>query len=99
MENKLYCPRCNNKLIATRLTYDKCDIELMGNFELSKFDYLSSKDINFIILFLTHQDNLKAIQKDTGISYTEVKKKLGDIFTNLGIDPSKEEERGGFRNG
>lgn len=92
MENKLigYCPRCNNKLIATRLECDKCELELKGKFELSKFDYLSNEDIDFILIFLKYQGNLKAIQEDIGISYPAVKKKLGDILTNLGIEACKE---------
>lgn len=93
MENKFigHCPRCSNKLIATRLVCDKCELELTGNFELSKFDYLSNEELDFITLFLKYQGNFKAIQEYKEMSYQAVKKKLGDIIINLGIEDYKEE--------
>ncbi|EDS77527.1 conserved hypothetical protein [Clostridium botulinum C str. Eklund] len=94
MGNELigYCPRCKNKLIATQLTCNECDIELKGNFKLSKFDYLGSEDINFIFMFLKYQGKLKAIQKNMGISYPAAKKKLGKLLIKLEIEPFKEEK-------
>lgn len=94
MENKFIgnCPRCNNKLIATRLACNKCELELTGDFELSKFDYLSSQDLDFVISFLKYQGNIKALQEEKKMSYPAVKKKLGDILINLGIEAYKEEK-------
>lgn len=94
MENKFIgnCPRCDNKLIATRLACNKCDLELIGDFELSKFDYLSNEDLDFIVLFLKYQGNLKALQEDKKMSYPAVKKKLADILINLGIEEYEEDK-------
>lgn len=88
-----HCPRCNNKLIATRLTCKECNIELTGDFKLSEFEYLSREELDFILLFLKYQGNLKAIQEYIGISYVAIKKKLGDILIKLGIDSNKENNR------
>lgn len=32
------CPRCDERLIATRLSCDNYELELNGDFPLSKFD-------------------------------------------------------------
>jgi hypothetical protein len=46
------CSRCSEKLIATKLSCNNCELELNGDFPLSKFDYLSTDEIDFIESFL-----------------------------------------------
>jgi hypothetical protein len=87
------CPRCNNKLIATRLSCDNCELELNGEFTLSKFDYLSEAELDFVESFLKAQGNFKTIQADMEMSYPAVKKKFNDILNKLSLSLIKNEER------
>lgn len=87
------CPRCNNKLIATRLSCGNCELEMNGDFPLSRFDYLSEEDLDFIESFLKTQGNFKTIQNDMEMSYPAVKKKFNDILEKLDLAPIKIEER------
>ena len=87
------CPRCNEKLLATRLTCDNCDLELNGDFPLSKFDYLSIDEHEFIECFMKYQGNFKAIQNEKGMSYPATKKKLADILDKLKLTPQKPNEK------
>lgn len=91
MERKLValCPRCNEMLIATRLTCDNCELELNGDFPLSKFDYLSTTELEFIECFLKYQGNFKAVQNEKGMSYPATKKKLADILDKLKLNLQK----------
>lgn len=97
MERKLVasCPRCNEKLIATKLSCDNCDIELNGDFPLSKFDYLSSDEQDFIECFLKYQGNFKAVQNEKSMSYPATKKKLADILEKLNLNHSNIAEGNG----
>ncbi len=84
------CPRCNEKLIATKLSCNRCELELTGAFPLSRFDYLSTDEIDFIESFLIAQGNFKTIQTDKGLSYPAVKKKFEAILEKLGLDSGLE---------
>lgn len=98
MEKELvaHCPRCSTKLLATRLVCRDCELELTGDFGLSKFDYLSADELDFVITFLKFQGNFKAVQEERGMSYPAVKKKFSEIIMKLGIDEikNKQEEAG-----
>jgi hypothetical protein len=95
MEKELvaHCPRCNNKLIATRLVCKDCNLELTGDFGLSRFDYLAANEIDFVMTFLKCQGNLKAIQEQKVISYPAAKKRLAEIVAKLGIDDIRNKEK------
>lgn len=87
------CPRCNEKLIATKLSCDNCELELNGDFPLSKFDYLSVDELEFVESFLRAQGNFKTLQVEKGMSYPAVKKKFNDILDKLNLITIKSEER------
>lgn len=83
------CPRCNEILIATRLSCGNCELELNGDFPLSKFDYLSTDELDFVECFLKTQGNFKIVQAERGMSYPAVKKKFNDILDKLNLSPLK----------
>lgn len=87
------CPRCNEKLIATRLSCGNCELELNGDFPLSKFDYLTADELDFVESFLKAQGNFKTLQNEKGMSYPAVKKKFNDILDKLDLSPINIEER------
>lgn len=95
MERELIasCPRCKEKLLATRLTCDNCELELNGDFPLSKFDYLTADELEFIECFLKYQGNFKAVQNEKGMSYPATKKKLTDILEKLKLTEPNPIER------
>jgi len=80
------CPVCKHDLIITGVHCDNCDITISGQFTLSKFDYLSVEQLNFIEIFIKNQGNIKAIEKEMNISYPTVKKLLSDAIIALGYE-------------
>lgn len=90
------CPRCKERLVATRLSCDNCEMELSGDFPLSKFDYLSIDEMDFIECFLKHQGNFKAVQNEKDMSYPATKKRLVDILEKLELVQPKSEEKMDF---
>lgn len=89
MERELVasCPRCKEKLMATKLACANCELELNGDFPLSKFDYLSTDELEFVQCFLKYQGSFKAVQSERGMSYPATKKKLTDILEKLKLTP------------
>ncbi len=79
------CPRCNEKLIATRLSCNNCELELNGNFSFSKFDDLSTDELDIVECFLKAQGNFKTVQLELGMSYPAIKKKYNDILQKLDL--------------
>jgi hypothetical protein len=88
MEKELvsHCPRCSSNLIAIHLICKECSLELSGNFGLSKFDYLSADELDFVLTFLKYHGNFKAVQSERGMSYPAVKKRISEIVKKLGIE-------------
>ncbi|MDW7730492.1 MAG: DUF2089 family protein [Bacillota bacterium] len=87
------CPRCSGKLIATKLCCNNCELELSGNFNLSKFDYLTEEETQFLESFLSAQGNFSVVQSELDMSYPAVKKRFNDIIEKLGLSSVKPEVR------
>lgn len=87
MKNKLIglCPICGKKLIASELTCTDCDTKIQGEFSLSKFDYLTTAQQEFALVFLKNAGNIKSIEKELNISYPTVKKTLDELIVALGF--------------
>jgi hypothetical protein len=79
------CPNCQHKLKVRQLVCDHCDLEMKGDFELSKFDFLDRNELRFIELFLSNQGNIKEMEKDLRVSYPTVKKLLEQIVRKLNL--------------
>ena len=103
-----YCPICNDKLFVKTLKCVSCETEITGEFDLSPFDYLSQEQLNFALVFIKNQGNIKNIEKQLNISYPTVKKNLDELCKALGfqemlneedIKPSRETIRKKLRNG
>ena len=86
------CPRCSNQLISTRLYCNNCELELNGQFSLSKFDCLSADELNFVEFFMKAQGNFKSIQEELDMSYPALKKRLSEILNKLNLTPIKYKE-------
>jgi hypothetical protein len=78
------CPVCSAKLRAVKLKCSKCSTVIENDFEFSKFEYLSSEQLNFMEVFLKCRGNIKDVEKELGISYPTVRAKLDDVVTALG---------------
>jgi hypothetical protein len=83
------CPVCNSNLTAVKLKCKKCNTIIENEFELSKFSYLSSEQLNFIEVFIKCRGNIKDVERELGISYPTVRGKLEDVIGTLGYTTLK----------
>jgi len=88
MKNEVisHCPICQNELTITRLHCDKCQIEINGEFYLSKLSLLTKEQLKFVEVFLKNSGSIKSIEKELNISYPTVKKLLNDVLKTMGYD-------------
>lgn len=78
------CPVCGGSLTVTRLTCSKCDTNIEGDFQLSKFQLLSREDLEFAESFIKNRGSIKAMEREMGISYPTVKNRLENVIEALG---------------
>lgn len=88
-----HCPVCNEDMIITSLHCSKCNIEINGQFGLSRLNMLSKEQIEFVEIFLKNHGNIKAIEKELNISYPTVKRNLNDILQRMGYDVVNSENK------
>jgi hypothetical protein len=86
------CPVCNSNLKAVKLKCQKCNTVIENDFEMSKFSYLNSEQLNFLEIFIRCRGNIKDVERELGISYPTVRGKLEDVIGALGYTPVKIKE-------
>lgn len=82
------CPVCKNDLKVVKMRCDNCETIIENDFNLSKFDYLSSDELYFVETFLKSRGNIKEVEKELKISYPTVRAKLDDVISKLGYQPA-----------
>lgn len=79
------CPNCQKQMRVEKLACHHCDLEIKGDFELNKFNFLNQSELRFVELFLANQGNIKEMEKELRISYPTVKKMLEQIVKKLNL--------------
>lgn len=87
------CPVCRSKLNVGRLVCGECKAEYPVGEPLSPFDYLSEEQISFLLTFLKREGNIKETEKELGISYPTVKRRLGELLVALGVKSETEKTK------
>jgi hypothetical protein len=77
------CPSCQNQLVITQLTCAFCGTSVAGQFELNIFSRLSTDDLNFVLMFVRSKGNVKEMEREIGISYWTIRRKLDEIVEFL----------------
>jgi len=85
-----YCPVCNEKLIATKLTCHNCKLDLAGDFTLNKFSYLTKDEQDYVALFLQSEGSFKEVQSKLNITYLKAKQILSEILSKLALKEESE---------
>ncbi len=84
------CPICGGQLEPVKLKCFSCDVALEGRLPASRLTLLSSDQQQFVEVFLVARGNIKEVEKELGISYPTVRKKLDEITQALGYAPQTE---------
>jgi hypothetical protein len=85
------CPLCKTTLKVRVLQCPSCHTKIEGIFDppQSRIFTLSSRDLDFIELFVRVRGNIKEMEKALGLSYPTVRSMLDGVIERLGY-PVKE---------
>jgi len=81
------CPICDTGLRVTELTCPSCSTRIVSDLKTCPFCNLASDALAFLWAFLKARGNIKEVEKDLGISYPTVRKRLDELLANLGLEP------------
>lgn len=81
------CPICAGQLEPVKLKCISCDLVLEGKLPMSRLALLSPDQQQFIEVFLVARGNIKEVERELGISYPTVRKKLDEVTQALGYVP------------
>jgi len=87
------CPACGEKLKIVRLECENCHTVIEGKFDAQPLAQLSSEQQQFVQVFIKARGNIKEVEKELGISYPTVCKKLDEVTKMLGYAEEGIEKR------
>ena len=84
------CPICDGRLEPVKMKCISCEMAMEGHFPISQLGLLASDQQQFVEAFLVARGNIKEVEKELGISYPTVRKKLDEVIDALGYAPHVE---------
>jgi hypothetical protein len=82
------CPFCGDELRVSRLACRGCDTQIESVLEIPPFFRLPPDLQEFVLLFLRCRGNIREVEKELGISYPTVCKRLDLVNALLGTHSS-----------
>lgn len=79
------CPLCGEAIEIKQIKCTGCGSEINGSFKTDAMMALPPEYQKFIAVFLRHRGNIKAVEKELGISYPTINKMLDSINAMLGL--------------
>ncbi len=86
------CPLCNGAIEVTQIRCTECRSEIKGSFKAEGMSILPSEYQKFITVFIRHRGNIKAVEKELGISYPTINKMLDSINAMLDATAANREK-------
>jgi hypothetical protein len=83
------CPVCDAGLRVTELSCPACRTRIVSDLKTCKFCNLSPGLLKFLHAFLRARGNIKEVERDLGISYPTVRRRLDDLLLNLGFEANR----------
>jgi len=83
------CPVCGDKLRISKMTCGSCSTQIDSEIEAPPFFCLPNDLQEFVLVFLRRRGNIREVEKELGISYPTVCKKLDKVNELLGNTDKK----------
>jgi len=87
------CPVCETRLRVTELSCPSCRTKIVTDLQTCPFCNLSRDLLVFLKTFLRARGNIKEVERELGISYPTVRKRLEDLLVGLGLEAQENVER------
>ena len=86
------CPLCGGAIEVKQIKCTGCGSEINGSFKTDAMMALPPEYQKFIAVFLRHRGNIKAVEKELGISYPTINKMLDSINAMLSATSTNQEK-------
>ena len=86
------CPLCGGTIEVTQIRCTGCASEIKGSFKTEGMSTLPTEYLKFIAVFLRQRGNIKAVEKELGISYPTINKMLDSINSMLDATATTQEK-------
>jgi hypothetical protein len=86
------CPACDEALEPVKLACTGCGLQIEGNLPISRLAMLSAGQQRFVEVFLLVRGNIKEAERELGVSYPTIRKKLDEVVRVLGYPTKVERE-------
>jgi hypothetical protein len=83
------CPVCEGELVISRMSCGSCGTSIDAQLSAPPFFRLPGELQEFVMVFLRNRGNIREVEKELGISYPTVCKKIDKVNELLGNIPSK----------
>ncbi len=87
------CPSCGGNLAVTRLNCTSCETVVLGRYQPCPFCQLSPDSTQFLMTFVRCRGNVKEMERELGISYWTVRRKVDDLIVELGVEAAPVDSR------
>ncbi len=81
------CPTCQSRMEITQLSCTSCETVVLGRFEPNRFSKLPPDRLAFLEAFVRSRGNVKEMERELGISYWTIRKRIDDLVEELGLSP------------
>ena len=80
------CPSCGSDLEITRLNCISCETVILGRYRPCPFCKLSPESTRFLETFVRCRGNVKEMERELGISYWTVRRRVDELIEELGFE-------------
>ena len=87
------CPSCGGALHVTRLNCTSCETVVTGRYQPCPFCRLSPESAQFLLTFIRCRGNVKEMERELGISYWTVRRRLDGLIQDLGVTATPVQEK------
>ena len=81
------CPSCGGAVEVTRLNCTACETVVLGRYQPCPFCRLDPERTQFLLAFVRSRGNVKEMERELGISYWTVRRRLDELIEELGFEP------------
>ncbi len=88
------CPICDGQEFKiVKVKCENCGTQVEGAFSISRLGNLSTEHREFIEVFIRCRGNIKDVERELGISYPTVRRRLDNVIRALGFRTEEPTER------
>ena len=86
------CPVCGGEMLVTKVHCRECGTTLEGRFSARTFAQLTPEQMEFAELFIRLEGKITHMEKELGLSYPTIRKRLHEVIRAMGYEPGEEDE-------